>query len=79
MILEIIQQEGVNTLLITVKRGDQEVNVELTPDYISTYYLGVNLKQAEDTLNKLRDRINNIIDDSNYNDNDYKTIAQVPL
>ncbi len=29
------------------------------------------LKQAEDTLNKLRDRINNIINDSNYNDNDF--------
>ena len=29
------------------------------------------LKQAEDTLNKLRDRINNIIDGSNYNDNDF--------
>lgn len=49
-LLEIIQQEGVNTLLITVKRGDQEINVELTPDYISTYYLGVNLKQAENTM-----------------------------
>ena len=29
------------------------------------------LKQAEDTLNKLRDRINNIIDDSNYNESDF--------
>ena len=29
------------------------------------------LKQAEDTLNKLRDRINNIVDDSNYNESDF--------
>lgn len=29
------------------------------------------LKQAEDTLNKLRDRINNIVNDSNYNESDF--------
>ena len=29
------------------------------------------LRQAEDTLNKLKDRINNIIDDSNYNESDF--------
>lgn len=46
-IIEIIQQKGVNTILITVERGEQELNIELTPDYISSYYLGVNLKQAE--------------------------------
>lgn len=46
-IIEIIQQKGVNTMLITVERGEQELNIELTPDYISSYYLGVNLKQAE--------------------------------
>ena len=46
-IIEIIQQKGLNTMLITVERGEQEINIELTPDYISSYYLGVNLKQAE--------------------------------
>ena len=30
-----------------------------------------NLKQAEDTLNKLRERINNIVDDNNYNEDDF--------
>ena len=35
---------------MTVKRGNEEINVELIPDYISTYYLGVNLKEAPDTL-----------------------------
>ena len=29
------------------------------------------LKQSEDTLNKLREKINNIIDDSNYNEDDF--------
>ncbi len=49
-IVELIQEEGINTLLITVERKGQEISVELTPDYISSYYLGVNLKQAEDNL-----------------------------
>lgn len=46
-IIELIQEKGTNTILITVERKDQEISVELTPDYISSYYLGVNLKQAE--------------------------------
>lgn len=49
-ILEIIQQKGLNTMLITVKRNNQEINIELTPEYKSSYYLGVNLKQSEDTF-----------------------------
>ena len=49
-IVELIQEKGVNTLFITVERKGQEISVELTPDYISSYYLGVNLKQAEDNL-----------------------------
>lgn len=49
-IVELIQEKGVNTLLITVERKGQEISVELTPDYISSYFLGVNLKQAEDNL-----------------------------
>ena len=46
-IIELIQEKGVNTMLITVERKGQEITFELTPDYISSYYLGVNLKQAE--------------------------------
>lgn len=49
-IVELIQEKGVNTILITVERSGQEISVELTPDYISSYYLGVNLKQAESTF-----------------------------
>lgn len=49
-IIELIQEKGTNTMLITVERKGQEISVELTPEYISSYYLGVNLKQAESTL-----------------------------
>lgn len=48
--LELISQKGVNTMLITVLRGKEEINIELTPDYVSQYYLGVNLKEAQDTF-----------------------------
>ena len=47
--LSIIHQPGLGTMLLTLQRGKAEVQIELTPDYISTYYLGVNLKPAEDT------------------------------
>ncbi len=46
--IELISQEGYNTILITVERDGKEINIELTPDYISMYYLGVNLKEAPD-------------------------------
>ena len=49
-IIELIQEKGINTMLITVERNEQEISVELTPDYVSSYYLGVNLKQAESTF-----------------------------
>lgn len=49
-IIELIQEKGTNTMLITVERKGEEISVELTPDYISSYYLGVNLKQAESTF-----------------------------
>ena len=48
--LELIGEKGVNTMLVTVERKGKEINIELTPDYISSYYLGVNLKQAPDTF-----------------------------
>ena len=35
---------------ITVQRGNAEVTIDLVPDTISTYYLGVNMKYAEDTF-----------------------------
>lgn len=46
-LIEIIGQKGLNTILITIDRSGNEITIELTPDYISSYYLGVNLKQAD--------------------------------
>ena len=54
-IVEQIQQKGVGTVLLTIERGDETLNIELTPDHEYSYYLGVNLKTAENTI------INNII------------------
>ena len=48
--IELIGQEGYNTILITIERDGKEINIELTPDYISMYYLGVNLKEAPNTF-----------------------------
>ncbi len=48
--LQEISKEGSNIMTFVLKRGNQEVTIELEPDYISTYYLGVNFKPAEDTF-----------------------------
>ena len=49
-IVEVLQQQGVGTILLTIQRGNAEINVEFTPDYVSAYYLGVNMKMAPDTF-----------------------------
>ena len=49
-VLEYVQKEGLGTLLITVERDNQEVNIELTPENVPSYYLGVNLQMAENTF-----------------------------
>lgn len=48
--IEIIKEKGQNTILLTIERSNEQINIELIPDTISSYYLGVNLKQAEDTF-----------------------------
>ena len=48
--VEAINEKGLNTMLLTVERGGQQIQIELTLDYISTYYLGVNLQLAPDTF-----------------------------
>lgn len=48
--IEIIKEKGQNTILLTIERSNEQINIELTPDTISSYYLGVNLKQAKDTF-----------------------------
>ena len=49
-VVEAINEKGLNTMLLTVERDRQQIQIELTPDYISTYYLGVNLQLAPDTF-----------------------------
>ncbi len=49
-IIEALQQEGTETISLTIQRGNGEINMEFTPDYVSTYYLGVNMKMAPDTF-----------------------------
>lgn len=46
-IAEIIQEKDTDEILITVDRKGKEISFELKPDYLSSYYLGVNLKQSE--------------------------------
>ena len=48
--VEAINEKGLNTMLLTVERDGQQIQIELTPDYISTFYLGVNLQLASDTF-----------------------------
>ena len=35
---------------ITLKRGNAEVTIDLVPDIVSNYYLGVNMKYAKDSI-----------------------------
>lgn len=48
--LQEIARKDVNNIMLTVKRGEQEITIELIPDYEISYLLGVNLKLAEDTF-----------------------------
>lgn len=46
-IAEIIQEKDTDEILITVDRKGKEISFELKPNYLSSYYLGVNLKQSK--------------------------------
>lgn len=49
-IAEIMQQKDQNTILVTIERQKEQINIELTPDNVSSYYLGITLKQSDKTL-----------------------------
>lgn len=59
-VIEILNQEQMeNTnenednnepIKITVKRGNAEITIDLIPDIVSNYYLGINMKYAKDSL-----------------------------
>ncbi len=48
--LQEIGKNEVNNITLTVRRGEAEITIDLIPEYESTYMLGVNLKEAEDTI-----------------------------
>ncbi len=48
--LEEIGKKDINIMTFVIKRDNKEITIELQPDYVSTYYLGVNLKPAKDTF-----------------------------
>ena len=39
-----------DTIEITVQRGNAEITIDLVPDTVSTYYLGINMRYAEDSF-----------------------------
>ncbi len=49
-IIEVLQQEETEKISLTIQRGKAEISIEFIPDYVSTYYLGVNMKMAPDTF-----------------------------
>ncbi len=49
-IKDALQEEGMESILLTVQRGNEEIEIELIPDYVSYYYLGVNMQMAPDTF-----------------------------
>ena len=66
--IEILNKKEQNvenqTIEFVLKRGNAEVTVNLVPDTISTYYLGVNMKYAEDTF--FNRCINGLIETKNF-------------
>ena len=48
--LELIKNIEKDTIILTVERDKKEINIELIPDYISTYYLGASFKPAPDNF-----------------------------
>lgn len=48
--LELISYNKSNKILLTVERNSEQIEIELVPDIVSKYYLGVNLKQAPDNF-----------------------------
>ncbi len=49
-IQEISKENANSTITLVLKRGKQEITIELEPDIISSYYLGITLKPAKDTF-----------------------------
>lgn len=48
-IMELINKSD-DTISLKIRRGKEELNIKLTPDITSKYYLGITFKNAEDTI-----------------------------
>lgn len=48
--LELISYNKSDKILLTVERNGEQIEIELVPDIVSKYYIGINLKQAPDTF-----------------------------
>lgn len=48
--LELISENNSNKILITVERNGEQIDIDLVPDTVSQYYIGISLKEAPDTF-----------------------------
>lgn len=49
-VVQIINEESDDKLQFLIKRGNEEINIDLDPDINYMYYLGIYFKPAENTL-----------------------------
>ncbi len=49
-IVEIINEEDINTLILTLQRGNEQIEITLEPEILYDYYLGITFAKAENTL-----------------------------
>ena len=49
-VLSILKENQINTFTLTIQRGKEEIKKEITPENVSKYYLGVNMKKAPDNI-----------------------------
>lgn len=49
-VVQIINEESNDKLQFLIKRGNEEINIDLDPDINYMYYLGIYFKPAENTL-----------------------------
>lgn len=49
-LIQIIQKDDINTLVLEIDRNGEILEIQLIPDYISSYYLGITLQKADKTF-----------------------------
>ena len=49
-LIEIIQKDDTDTLMLEIERNGEMLEIELIPDYVSSYYLGITLQKADRTF-----------------------------